>query len=269
MSDRHAITRVRHEAGRRMLTVRAVERLTPMMVRVTLGGEDLKGFQSVGFDDHVKLFFPRPGEVEPVTPTMGPNGPSYPEGVVPSPMRDFTPRRYDASSNTLAVDFALHEEGPAAEWARRAKAGDKLAVGGPRGSFLVADDFDWYLLAGDESALPAIGRRLEELRSGVTAFVVVTVAGPEEELAFESEATLAVTWVHRPLSEAIDPAALTDAIAALSLPEGDGYAWIAGESLTAKAVRQHLVDRGLNKAWIKAAGYWRKGAAAVHDKHDD
>ena len=253
-SERHAIRRVRHELRRRLLTVQTAERITPNMVRVTLTGEDLAGFVSSGHDDHVKLFFPAVGQ----------------DGAEPPAMRDYTPRRYDAAAGTLAVDFALHDAGPATQWAAQAAPGQTLQIGGPRGSFVVADDFDWYLLVGDETALPAIGRRLEELGPGVQALVVAAVAGPEEEQAFDSRAELAIHWVHRPLARATDPAPLLQAVAALTLPERDGYAWAAGESLTAKAVRQHLVaERGLHKAWVKAAGYWRSGSPSIHDTHDD
>ncbi len=251
--ERHAIRRVRHELRRRLLTVATVERLTPRMVRVTLKGDDLAGFVSAGHDDHIKLFFPMAGQ----------------DSVEPPPMRDYTPRRYDAAAGTLAVDFALHEAGPATQWAAQAAPGHTLQIGGPRGSFVVADDFDWVLLVGDETALPAIGRRLEELRPGVRALVVAAVVGPEEEQVFESCATLEIHWVHRPMARAIDPAPLLQAIAALALPEGDGFAWVAGESSTAKAIRQHLVaERGLPKQWVKAAGYWRNGSPAIHESHE-
>jgi len=100
-----------------------------------------------------------------------------------------------------------------------AEPGQQLAVGGPRGSFVVPDDFDWYLFIGDETALPAIGRRLEELRGGVRAIVVAAVAGPEEEQSFDSRADVETVFVHRPLSRADDPAPLLDAVRALALPD--------------------------------------------------
>ena len=267
---KHAITRVRHEPRRRLLTVRKVERLTPNMARVTLAG-DLTGFTSSAYDDHVKVFFPLPGQSAPTIPEQGPNGPVHAEGVERSPSRDYTPRRYDAARNELVIDFALHDAGPATDWATRAAPGQQLGVGGPRGSFVVPDDFDWYLFIGDETALPAIGRRLEELRAGTQAIVVAAVTGPEEEQAFESRADVKTIWVHRPLSQAEDPAPLLDAVRALTLPKtGDGYAWAAGKSQTAKLLRRHLIDeRGLDKAWVKAAGYWKRGAVSIHETHND
>ena len=55
--DPRSPRRVRHEARRRRLTIKQVERIAAHMIRVTLTG-DLEGFVSLGFDDHVKVFFP-------------------------------------------------------------------------------------------------------------------------------------------------------------------------------------------------------------------
>jgi NADPH-dependent ferric siderophore reductase len=264
------VRRVRHEVKRRMLRVREVRRLTPKMVRVVIGGDDLSGFVSAAHDDHVKLFFPPPGEEKPAMPTQTPNGPVYPEGVPRPAARDYTPRRYDAAANSLAIDFVLHGEGPATSWAARARPGDFLGVGGPRGSFIVPDDFDWYLLAGDESALPAIGRRLEELPPAAHALVVVEVADAGEEQTFTSRARVYARWLHRDGAEPGTTSLLQNAIAELRLPEGDGYAWVAAEAATAKAVRRLLVEeRGLRKDRVKAAAYWKRGAVAVHETYDD
>jgi NADPH-dependent ferric siderophore reductase len=262
---KHAITRVRHEPRRRILTVQRIERITPQMARITLGG-DLAGFLSASYDDHVKVFFPLPGRDAPTIPA-----PDAPEGAERSPGRDYTPRHYNAAKSELVLDFALHDAGPATTWAAQARPGQQLAVGGPRGSFVVPDDFDWYLFVGDETALPAIGRRLEELRSGVRAIVVVAVTGREEEQQFNSRARVETMWVRRPLSRAEDPAPLLDAVRGLTLPSsGDGYAWVAGESQTAKLLRQLLIgERGLQKAWVKAAGYWKRGAVSIHETHND
>jgi NADPH-dependent ferric siderophore reductase len=267
---KHAIARVRHEPRRRLLTVQQVERITPNMARVTLGG-DLTGFVSSAYDDHVKVFFPLPGHNAPTIPESASKGAADIEGVPRSPGRDYTPRRYDANGGELIIDFAIHDAGPATDWAAAAEPGQQLGVGGPRGSFVVPDDFDWYLFIGDETALPAIGRRLEELRPDTKAIVVAAVACSEEEQEFKSRAEVETIWVHRPLSRAEDPAPLLDAVRALTLPDGgDGYAWAAGESQTAKLLRQHLVDeRGLSKSWVKAAGYWKRGAVSIHETHND
>ena len=266
----HEIKRVRHDLKRRMLTVSRVERLSPKMLRVILTGADLAGFVSAGFDDHIKLFFPPRGAERPELPELGPNGPVYREGAVRPAVRDFTPRRYDAEANELAIDFALHDEGPAAEWAASAEPGRFLGVGGPRGSFVVPVDFDWHLLVGDETALPAIGRRLEELPPSTKAIVVAQVDGASDEIALASRADLDIRWVHRGNSPTGDGEALEKTVAELDLPAGDGYAWVACESDLAKALRRRLLERhGLPRQWVKAAGYWKRGAIATHERHED
>lgn len=261
--------RVRHELRRRLLTVRRVERITPRMARVTLAGPDLEGFTTASFDDHVKLFFPAPGEAEPAMPEFGPNGPVYPEGARPV-ARDYTPRRYDAARGELSIDFALHEAGPATEWAAAARPGDRIGVGGPRGSFVLPDDLDWYLLVGDETALPAIGRRLEELPATARVTAIVEVADAAERQPFPERPRLAVTWLQRGGAPAGEPERLAEALEGWAVPEGSGHAWVGCETEVARRLRRILVERhGLPKERIKAAGYWRRGAANSHETVED
>ncbi|WP_353189862.1 siderophore-interacting protein [Pandoraea pnomenusa] len=263
--------RVRHELRMRLLEVRHVETVTPNLLRVTLGGDDLEGFHSPGFDDHVKLFFPNPETGELSLPQVGPEGVSKPApGDAPRVMRDYTPRHFDAATKTLVIDFALHESGPATQWARAAKPGDRLGVGGPRGSFIIPMNFDGYVLIGDDTALPAISRRLAELPAGALVFVFVEVDGPTDCLRFATEADVVVEWIYREGVPAGQSTALIDALQVASLPKGDLHAWVAAEAGVAKAVRRHLVEtRGLNPKWVKAAAYWRRGDAAVHENLDD
>ncbi|KQP15113.1 siderophore-interacting protein [Pseudorhodoferax sp. Leaf267] len=235
------VQRIRHEIKRRALEVRRVETLSPQMRRVVFGGEALADFVSASFDDHVKIFFPAGGE---------------------SVARDYTPRHYDPAVRELTVDFALHGDGPAADWARQAAVGQPLTVAGPRGSFVVPLDFDWYLLVGDETALPAIARRLEELPAGSRAIVRLYVA-EVDRLALGSAATVDLQW-------ADDDAALLDALRALELPAGFGYAWCAAEAGVAAQARKILVDeKGHDRRAIRAASYWKRGAIAHHENLEE
>ena len=262
--------RVRHTLRFRVLDVVAVERVTPHLVRVTLGGDALEGFTSPGFDDHAKLFFPDPTTGELVVPTAGPDGPVWPEGRKPT-MRDYTPRRFDAQARTLEIDFALHDAGPATEWAQQAAPGQRLGVGGPRGSFIVPTNFDWHLLIGDDTALPAISRRLAELPADARAIVLAEVDGPADQVALPSAANVKIVWVHRQDAPTDTPAEspLLAALRRTALPGGAFHAWIGCESAAAKALRLHLVnDCKANPKWVRASGYWRRGTAATHDSHD-
>ena len=250
-TTRHAIERLRREPRRRRLTVERVEALTPKMRRIVFASPDLADFVSLGADDHVKVFVPDA---------------SSPQGIA---MRDYTPRAFDAARGALTIDFVLHEAGPASDWARRAKPGDPLEIGGPRGSMVVADDFDFYLLVGDETALPSIGRRVEALRPGVPVTTIVLTDGPAEIQTFETRADWRPIWLSRSGSGRDDLALLGEALARWETPPGDGYVWIGAEAQAARALKAHMLqDRGHPKAWLKAAGYWVRGRAGESEKLD-
>ena len=244
---RHRILRIRQETRRRTLVVSKVERVTPAMARITFTSPDLADFASAGHDDHVKLFFP---------------GATAADEQV---KRDYTPRRFDAANRSLVIDFVLHDGGPATGWAKTAAIGDVLEIGGPRGSAIVTDDFDWYLLVGDESALPAIGRRIEELRPGVHVTAVIVVENASEVQDFVTAADLHAIWVKRRTEGADDAASLLRALERLGVPKGDGFVWIAAEAGVAKTLRRHVLEvRGHPPAWVKAAGYWIRGRDGAH-----
>jgi NADPH-dependent ferric siderophore reductase len=253
LQQRHMATRIRHELRRRMLTVTSTELLTPHMQRFGFTSPDLHDFVSASHDDHIKLFFPGDGEDA--------------DGRK-SCMRDFTPRRFDRSRRTLFIDFALHEAGPAMCWAASARVGDMLEIGGPKGSVVVPDDFDWYVLIGDETALPAIGRRVEELRKDVpVATFVLTEAGETQD--FDTMAAWTPRWIARDASSD-DPSLLRAALADYALPKGEGFVWIAAEASLARHIRSYIVgDLGHPRQWTKAAGYWKRGHADAHEKIED
>ena len=261
------IVRVRHPLKFRLLRVARVDALSPALVRVTLTG-DLSDFVSASFDDHVKVFFPANGEEKPVLPSFGPDGIAFPEGMERPAARDYTPRRFDAQANELDIEFVLHEAGPATAWARQARPGQYLGVGGPRGSMVIPTGFDWHLLVGDETALPAIQRRLTELPAGARVAVVVEVANRAARIALPTEADLYAIWCYREESESAHP--LLDAVSEVWLPPGEGYVWAAGEASAIRAVRAHLCnERGVDKRRIRASAYWRRGAQAAHETIDD
>ena len=260
-----AIQRYRHDTRLRLLTVTAVTDITPLMRRFRLSG-DLTGFASLGHADHVKAFFFAEG-VAPRLPPVGPGGAEFAPGTRPE-MRDYTPRYWSIAEGWLELDFVLHGDGPAATWAARARPGAALVIGGPRGSQVVPAAFDWYLLAGDETALPAIGRRIEELPAGSRVVAIIEVADKAEEQAFHTAATVSLSWVHRNGRPAGTTSLVLDALRAATLPRGDAYAYIAGESTMSKAVRAHLIDeRGFDPEYVKAAGYWLLGTADAHEPH--
>ena len=249
MNSQQSIHRVSHEIKRRKLEVLRVTDITPKMRRVTLHGPDLMGFISLGTDDHVKLIFATTPEEQAALENFTPGSPN----AGPKPvMRDYTPRRYDPVSGELDIDFVLHGEGPAASWAEQVEPGQFLHIAGPRGSMIVPDIFDSYLLIGDETALPAIDRRLEGLAANRSALVVVEVADQGEQQVFNSQAQVDVIWIVRGEQN------LLDVTRRLEMPEGKLYAWVATESGLSRKLRRVLLDEfGLEEEFVKAAGYWR------------
>ena len=263
--DPRAPLRVRHDTRMRLLEVIAITDITPKMRRFRLQG-DMTGFASAGHADHIKAFF-FPAGVEPKVVPIGERGVEFASGEKPE-MRDYTPRAWDLAAGTIDIDFVLHGDGPAAGWAAQAAIGSKLVIGGPRGSVVVPAAYDWYLLAGDETALPALGRRIEELPAGSRIVAVIEVADAAEEQRFETAADLSLTYVHRNGQAAGTTALILETIKGLTFPAGDAYAYVAGESAMSKAVRTHLTDeRGFNPEYVKAAGYWLLGVADAHEPH--
>lgn len=243
------IHRVSHEIKRRTLEVLRVVDVTPRMRRITLSGPQLEGFISLGTDDHVKLIFAQSAEEQAVLETFVPG--AVGEGPHPA-MRDYTPRRYDPASGELDIDFVLHGDGPAATWAAQAEPGQHLHIAGPRGSMIVPDIFDSYLLIGDETALPAIARRVENLPAHRAALLVIEINNPAEQQTFDTAAQVDVIWVVRGEQD------LVEVVRRLEMPEGELYAWVATEAALSRKVRRVLLQEfGLSEALVKTAGYWR------------
>ncbi|MFY0731585.1 siderophore-interacting protein [Pseudomonas sp. NFX15] len=251
------IHRVMHEIKRRRLEVLRVVELTPRMRRITLGGPELAGFVSLGTDDHVKLLFPQNAEQAAALENLV-LGAGKDNGPMPE-MRDYTPRRYDLETLELDIDFVLHGDGPASTWAAQAEPGQFLHIGGPRGSMIVPDIFDSYLLIGDETALPAIARRLEGLAANRRALVIVEVENGKEQQELHSAAEVNVIWVLREGGKDH----LLSTVRQIKVPTGNLYTWVATESKVSRQIRRVLLDEhGLDEQLVKAVGYWKLEGSA-------
>ncbi|MDX3573834.1 siderophore-interacting protein [Streptomyces sp. ID05-47C] len=233
------------------------ERLTPHMQRVVLGGEGLAEFTAATCTDHyVKLLF-------------GPDGVTYPEPFDLEQIREefpreqwpvtrtYTVRHWDTEHRELTLDFVLHgDEGLAGPWAARVQPGETVRFMGPGGAYAPDPAADWHLLAGDESALPAIAAALESLPSGAVAHAFIEVSGPEEEQKIDSDVD--VVWLHRggrPVGER-----LVEAVRALEFPEGRLHAFVHGEAAFVKELRKLLrVELQVPREDLSVSGYWRLG----------
>ncbi|MGR6319540.1 siderophore-interacting protein [Micromonospora soli] len=252
--------------------VAATRRVGASLVRVTFHGADLADFAGGGRDQSVSLFLPHPGQPAPVVPVeAGEDWYAAWRALDPqvrAVMRSYTIRAQRPERAEVDIDFVRHgDTGPATRWAGRARPGDPVLLLGPA----VADErsvrfqpptgTDAVLLVADETALPAVGGILDWLPAGTPAraFVEVPAAGDIQPLATGARAE--VTWLVRGAT-APGGALLADTLRAARLPGASPYAWIAGESAMVRAARRHLVgERGLDRARVTFAGYWRRGAS--------
>lgn len=299
-------------------TVERVERVSPSFVRITLGGAELRdvGNPDRTLDQRIKLVFPGPtGRVARI-PREAPDWygawleiPESDRGT----MRTYSIRRIDidaSGATRLIIDFVLHlaegATGPASLWASRAAEGDALTVVAPRrgrhdagGIEFAPGGAERIVLAGDETAAPAIARILEELprNAAGTAFIEVPEAG--DRLGIDAPPGIDVRWLVRERGDGIvlvhgealipevlahvgerslppivdDPAAETlvwetpqysesGEVAETRPNTHDRYFWIAGESGVVTTLRRHLVrDHGIERAQVAFMGYWRRGVA--------
>lgn len=249
------VERVRHPLAARHLQVVRRTAVSPGFVRLTLAGPELAGFASAGFDDHLKLILPRPGEDRPTLPELQDGRPVF-AGPRPT-LRDYTPARFDAAAGELDIEVALHDAGPASDWAARVAVGDWAGIAGPRGSLVIPTGYDWHWLIGDETALPAIARRLAELPPGTSATVRIQVKNPADQRMLASAAKLDLVWVD----------SLPAAVEALALPRGAGFVWAAGEHSDMAAVRRAVLAKpGADAKRMRISAYWKRGTA---DHHED
>ncbi|MEU5916574.1 siderophore-interacting protein [Streptomyces sp. NPDC047141] len=235
------------------------ERITPHMVRVVLGGPGLAGFAADTYTDHyVKLLFAPEGVSYPEPFDMERIRAEFPRDQWPT-TRTYTVRAWDPVHHELTIDFVVHgDEGLAGPWAARAQAGETVRFLGPGGGYAPDPEADWHLLAGDESALPAIAVALEALPEGARAQAFVEVSDAAEEQKLATSKDIHVTWLHRgdrPAGEA-----LVEAITALEFPAGDVQAFVHGEAGFVKELRRHLRhDRSVARERLSISGYWRLG----------
>jgi NADPH-dependent ferric siderophore reductase len=242
-----------------VLTVVAVTDVTPSVRRVVLSGSP-SAVAVAG--PTVNLLVPRVGDPAPAWPQVAKDGRIvWPQGSHGVALRSYTARRQDPSAGEVEIDFVLHGDGPAAAWAAAAVPGAPLGVAGA--ASLGERAAGYLLLAGDETALPAISRILGEAAPTTVGTALVEVAGPLEEQPLTAPGGMSVRWLHRGDVAPGESTLLSDAVAAMERPAGDDvFAWVGAESATVRTIRADLRGRwGLGRAQHHAIGYWRRGRA--------
>jgi NADPH-dependent ferric siderophore reductase len=235
------------------------EQLSRHMRRVVFGGDGLTGFAVEGYtDSYIKLVFKPEGVTYPEPFDLVRIRQELPRDQWP-PNRTYTVRRWDDALGELTVDFVVHgDEGLAGPWAANARPGDVLWVLGPSGGYAPDPEADWHLVAGDESALPAIAAALEEMPAGAVVHAFVEVDTEDDELKLLCPEGIEVRWLHRagrPVGEA-----LVSAVTGLDFPAGKLCAFVHGEAAFVKELRRYLrLERQVPREQLSISGYWRLG----------
>jgi NADPH-dependent ferric siderophore reductase len=242
----------------REVTLKGVRTIAPRMRRLTFAG-DVARFASEK-DLHVRMYFPPEGLAEPEWPRPGPDGRTiWPADDRKPEVRYYTVRRVDVAAGEIDLDFVLHADaGPGADFALRAAAGSVCGIAGPLGR--TAPTAAWTLLAGDETALPAIARILEAMPVDARGAALIEVEDESDEIPLDAPAGLEIRWLRRGGETAGAP--LVAAIAAQPWPdEPDMFAWVACEYGASKTIRKHLRSvRGLPRERHLVVGYWEREA---------
>lgn len=246
-----------------VLEVVATDRLGPHMVRLTLGGPGFSVYQDKdATDKYVKLLF--------ADPALGLEMPydmeALRERLAPEQMpvrRTYTVRSVDPDAGTLTIDFVVHgDDGLAGPWAAAAQPGDRLCFSGPGGMYLPEPAADWHLLAGDESALPAIGAALEAMPADAVGQAIIEVHGPEDEIGLSVPAGVSVTWLHRGAEFTPGTTKLAQAVIDAEWREGTVQVFAHGEREMVKDLRRYLTDvRGVDRKQMSLSAYWAYGRA--------
>ena len=210
------------------------------MLRITLTGDALSDFPE-GFEGgYIKLAIDDPAGN--------------------TALRSFTVRDFDPSRPALVIEMVAHgDAGPAGRWANRVQVGDALTIVGPGPVKRLAPDADWYLIAGDMSALPAISVNLAALPPDATGHAVLEVISRDDEIALDKPAGVEVTWLINPHPNRPD-SKLEDAVKAIPWRDGRVSVWAAGEYARVRAVRQYIRnERRVDPKDAYVSCYWKIG----------
>ena len=249
-------TRIRREPPPfRQVTVRRTEHLTGWMRRITLAGPELAGMAPAAPAASVRLLLP--GAAGLVTPAWNGNEFLLPDGTRPV-IRTLTPRHQRPGE--LDIDVVLHEVGAVSGWALRAEPGEPAAISGPGRGSALDPGATRFLLAGDETAVPAIAQLLETMPPAERIDVLIDTTSPDDPAPLPDRPDASITW----LTQTPDTApgtALVAAVQGIELPP-DIRIWAAGEAAAMQQIRRHLAERAVPRPHTTVRGYWKHGKAA-------
>ena len=243
------------------LTVLRREQLSAHMVRIVAGGPGFADYVNNDFvDRYVKIVFPQPGVDYPQPLDLWAIRETMPREQWPH-TRTYTVRWVDTAAGELAIDFVVHgDEGLAGPWAAAAQPGDTLVFTGPGGGYNPDPAADWYLLAGDEAALPAVAAVIESLPAHARGVAFIEVGSDTDVQEIAAPAGLELVWLQRGDVPAGESSQLVEAVRTAAWPDGRVNVFAHGERGYMKGLREVLFrERGLDRSQVSLSGYWAKG----------
>ncbi len=246
-------TRREPPAFRRVAVV-AVKSVNPFMMNVIFQGAELAGFDCGLPASSMRLLIPDPGE-ELAIPVW--NGNEFLKADDSRPtIRTLTPLRFDVDELELSGAIVLHGSSPLSDWAREVKVGDRVAIAGTGRGFAVPDGITNFLLAGDESAIPAIGILLSALPQSAAVRVILEINDSQAKVELPEHPGADITWHVRSVGAAHGSA--MHAAIVENPPDRDHHVWAAGEASAVHRLRSYLFDDlGLGRSNATVRGYWK------------
>ncbi|WP_235855106.1 SIP domain-containing protein [Nonomuraea aridisoli] len=173
---------------------------------------------------------------------------------------------WDLGPDRRALELRAHlydGDGIGLRWAREVAPGDPVTFWWPQSDFHTRDDAPFHLFAGEETASVAFGPMIRALGSEARVHGVLESESSEHDMPLSGPHELA--RVHRKGASVASSATLVSAVAALDLPGNTGAAYLAGEALTCRLIRDHLVrDRNWPRKSIKVKPFWTPGKRGLH-----
>lgn len=236
----------------RLVEVARVVDRSPYLRHITLAGPELIGLEPGLPGASVRLLLPAADADDVELPTWTGNEFLAADGSRPA-IRTLTP--LPAAEGELDVEVVVHGEGPLSRWAEHVEPGRRAAVAGTGRGYDADPTATRFLVAGDESALPAIGVVVPALPSGARVEVIVEVRSHDARVELPGPPT---QWC---LTDGEPGRALVDAVRAMQ-PPAETHVWAAGEAAAMQRLRRYLFDeRGVPRAHVVVRGYWQRGRA--------
>ncbi len=225
----------------RMLEVKCITDITPNMRRITLGGEGMKDFPVEQESAYIKLMFSQDTGHKPI-------------------LRTYT--IIQQRDHEIDVDFVLHglnhksAEGPASQWAKTTEIGDSIMIGGPGPKKSINHEADWFLLAGDMTALPAITVNLAQLPADAVGYAVIEVLNEDDIQSLKKPKNIEIEWVvNAQASNSSYP--LLERVKTLSWLDGVPAIWAACEFNSMRALRRYFKEKEVSKTHLYISSYWK------------